>query len=875
MNRRNSITSLSILTLAAALTASVVSRASAQNPTARNVGRDSVVVVPGEIYRAGSFHRSLLGDNYRDLWTTPIKVPVLDLGGFHGGLKPTKKGGGAQTRSLRFKAADGTEWAFRSVRKGFSILPEQYRGTIVWYIVRDEGSASHPLGAIATAPIQTVAGILHPTPTVAMMPDDPVLGEFREEFAGMLGELEEHPAVPDKGTIFGGADKIIGSDTLLDKINADPTTRVDARALLTAREIDMLIGDNDRHPDQWKWARFGKKDEAPWEPVAVDRDKVFVSYGGVVMSLARIVLPNLITFDKQYPNPTHLFANAGEFDRRMLASLDKSVWDSVATSLMERITDPVIDNAMRALPPEYASMSGALADKLKARRGGLRGVADRYYHELWRVADIHGTDADDQATVVRSGEGIVDVRIQSGNSPPYFERRFDLGETKEIRIYLHGGNDRATIEGNVRRSIPVRIIGGNGTNTFVDLSTVGGKRNPTLFYDAGTVQDVKYAKDTVDEKINVDNAFNHSFNRRPWVKAYGTLIPPLTDNGTSVKPVLGIHSQRGLGIYPVLGLARYSYGFRTVPYSSMAEADVAYSAASNRFRIRSNLDKRFEGTDVHLPVTAHMSQFEVVYFKGFGNELPDLRGRLYEVRQRQWEFNPGIGKSFSPISDISIGPIVRYTTTDSLANRFIEQLHPYGFTKFGQAGVRLKAHLDSKYVSDQFPDTLKPRFVLDVAGAGYPAIWDVVNHYESVDGFAAAYFTLPVAKKPVLAFRGGGKKLWGAFPYFDAAFLGGSESFRAEERQRWAGDASVYGTAELRVPIAKFPFILPLDVGALAFDDVGRVYVNGNSPGGWHNAAGAGLWFGYLNPAVNFNILYTNHSSATSGHIKTSIGFAF
>jgi len=26
---------------------------------------------------------------------------------------------------------------------------------------------------------------------------------------------------------------------------------------------------------------------------------------------------------------------------------------------------------------------------------------------------------------------------------------------------------------------------------------------------------------------------------------------------------------------------------------------------------------------------------------------------------------------------------------------------------------------------------------------------------------------------------------------------------------------------------------------------------------------------------VNFNILYTNHSSATSGHIKTSIGFAF
>jgi hypothetical protein len=874
IQNRSSFTPTALL-LCAVLATGEFSKAAAQTPTVRNVGTDSVIVVPGEIFKAGSFHRFFLGDNYRAEWTTPIKVPVINLKTFHGGLKPVEKGGGAQTISLRFETPDGSEFVFRSVRKAFTVLPPQYKGTIVWYVVRDEGSASHPLGAIAAAPMQAVAGVLHPTPVVAVMPDDPALGEFRKEFAGMVGELEERPHVPKDGTGFADATKIIGSDTLLDRINADAKTQVDARALLTAREFDLLIGDNDRHPDQWKWAQFGKKNEEPLEPIAVDRDKAFVSYEGLVLDIARYVQSSLVTFDKQYPNPTHLFANAGEFDRRMLGSLDKTVWDSVATSLMGRITDQVIDNAMRALPPEYASFSPRVAAKLKARRDGLRGAADRYYHELWRVADIHGTDADDQVTVVRAGEGLVDVRMESGKQGTYFSRRFDLGETKEIRIYLHGGDDKATVEGNVRKSIPVRIIGGNGTNTFVDNSTVGGKRNPTRFYDAGTVQNVKYAKDTVDEKINIDNAFNHYFNRRPWVAAYGTLLPPLRDNGTTVKPVGGVHSQRGLGIYPVVGLARYSYGFRTVPYSSMAEADVGYSAASNRFRIRSNLDKRFEGTDVHLPVTAHMSQFEVVYFKGFGNDLPDLRGRLYDVRQRQWEANPGIGKSFSPVSDISIGPIVRYTTTDSLANRFIAQQRPYGFTKFGQAGVRLKAHLDSKYVSQYFPDTLKPRFVLDVTGAGYPAIWDVVNHYASVDGFAAAYFTLPVANKPVLAFRGGGKKLWGAFPYFDAAFLGGSESFRSEERQRWAGDASAYGTAELRVPIAKFPFILPLDVGALAFDDIGRVYVNGDSPGGWHNAAGGGLWFGYLNPGINFNILYSNHSTPTSGHIKTSIGFAF
>ena len=855
------------LALVTLLLVAAHSTAVAQNQTVRAAGRDSVVVVPGEIYKAGGFHRALLGDNYRDLWTTQITVPVLNLQTFHGGLKPTKEGGGAQTRSLRFDAADGTTWAFRSVRKGFRILPEQYRGTVIWYIVRDEGSASHPLGAIAAAPIQTASGILHPSPTVMMMPDDPILGEFRKDFAGMLGEMEQHPEKPEKGKAFADAENIIGSDSLLAHINTDSQARVDALNFLTAVEMDLILGDNDRHPDQWKWARFGKKDEAPWEPIAVDRDKVFVSYGGLLMSMARLAIPSLVTFTDKYPDPQALFSNAGEFDRRMLQGLDKTAWDSVETSLMQRITDQVIDNAMTTLPPAYAANSRTLAAKLKARRNGLRGVADRYYKELWRVADIHGTDAAEQATVVRSGDGIVDVQIRSADAA-YFSRRFLLADTREIRIYLHGGDDRATVEGNVRQSIPVRIIGGNGTNTFVDLSTVGGRRNPTRFYDPGTVTDVKYAKDTVDEKANVDNAFNHSFNRRPWLRAYGKLIPPQQDRGSSIRSILGVHSQRSLGIYPVIGFTKYQYGFRDVPYATMMSADIAQATASNRMRVRAAFDKRFEESDVHVPVNGYMSQFEVVQFHGFGNDLPDLRGRLYDVRQRQWLFRPAVGLSLSAVSDISLGPIVLYTTTDSIANRFISQQRPTGFSKFGQGGLQLKMHLESRSV----PDTMKPRLVLDVLGSGYPGMWDVATPYQAVDGWASAFFTLPVAKKPVLALRAGGKKLWGPFPYFDAAFLGGSETFRTEERQRWAGDASAYGTTELRVPIAKFPFILPLDVGAIGFADAGRVYVNGQSPGGWHSAAGGGLWVGYLNAAPNFNVLFTNRKGH---HIVTTFGFAF
>ena len=330
--------------------AGLPSLAGAQNSTAV-IGTDSVMVVAGPDYAAGDFHRSMLGDNYRDIWTTAIKVPVLDLRKFAGGLTPTKLGGGQQTSSVRFNAADGTEWDFRSVHKASRVLSKQFDHTIVAYIFHDYGSASHPLGAIAVSPLLTDAGLLHPNARVAVMPDDPILGKYRKEFAGMLGMIEEYPAVSKEGVAFADAKDIISSDKLLEKMDKDPKEQVDARAMLTARLTDLFFGDNDRHPGQWKWARLGKKG-TDWVPIGRDRDKVFVSYGGTVGSLIRFALPSLVTFGGKYPEPTALYANAVDFDRRALGGLDKAVWDSVARSLTATFTDGEIDHAVATLPPQ-------------------------------------------------------------------------------------------------------------------------------------------------------------------------------------------------------------------------------------------------------------------------------------------------------------------------------------------------------------------------------------------------------------------------------------------------------------------------------------------------------------------------------------------
>ena len=831
------------------------------------IGPDSVEVVAGPNFAAGGFHRTMLGDNYRHLWTKPLRLPVLHIDRFAGGLIPLRVGGGKQTRSLRMSTADSVEYVFRPVYKAGVNLPENFEGTLIWWIFRDAGSASHPGATVAAVPMMDVARVLHPNPVLVVMGDDPSLGEFRKEFAGAPGTIEPYPSVPKGGgTPFAGAVTILDAEQLLDTLNKDPGVRVDARTLLRTRMVDLFLGDNDRHADQWRWAQ--RTQGGLFEPVARDRDKVYLSYEGFLLNLARMAAPALVRFLPKYPNPTALFENATEFDRRVLGNLDKAVWDSSARDLQRELTDAVLESSIAAMPPEYRAGSRHLIPILRVRRDSLHSVAMRYYGQLFKLADVHGTDAADNATITRNANGTVRVALRSGESAPWFDRTFDPADTREIRVYLHGGDDRAVVNGAVETSIPVRVIGGNGSNALADESSVGGRRSVAKLYDQGTVSGLKYAPDSILEEHSYVDALNSYYNRRPWVHAFGTLVPPQKDFGAKFKPVFGLKTGHGLGLVPKIGIARYSYGFRKVPYASMIQADIAMSTATRGIRAQLLADKRFTSSDFHVGASASMSQLEVIQFRGFGNDVEEDDDPFFDVRQKQWSFRPALGFSFAPGSDISIGPIVRYTTTDSTRSEFLASTRPYGFSTFGQAGAQLALQYDSRIV----PDSSKPRFMLELTGSAYPGTWDASSAYESVEGVAVGYVTIPLPNKPVVALRGGGKKLYGDFPYFDAAFLGGGSSFRTEHRQRFAGDASLFGSAELRVPLFSFPFIFPTDVGALGFADAGRVYVDGESPGGWHTAAGGGFWVGADEAARNVNVLFTNRSNR---RVIVSLGFAY
>ena len=827
--------------------------ASAQNLAPDVLSTDSVTVAAGPQYRAGGLHRFFFGGTYRDLWITPIRVPVLNLRTFEGGLRPEKVGGGFETVSLRLIAPDGVEYAFRSVDKNHGPIPAGLVDVaMVNRLAGDQTSSSHPAANVIVATLLEAAGVLHDAPVLVAMPDDPRLGKFRTAFAHRLGLLERFPRKGKGDTPgFAGAIDIVDSDTLLQLLDRDPAQRVDAPAFLTARLMDMLVNNWDRHPGQWKWARLKPAPAGAWEPISRDYDKAFISTTGFFPGMVRKAIPSLVTFDSTYSGMRALTWNSLQLDRRLLGGLAKPVWDSVARAVTARITDSVIDAAMNAMPIEYRTSAPALRAKLRVRRDSLPATADRFYRYLTGVVDIHATDVADRATITRVDDRYVDVRLDAGDAAPYFLRRFDARETSEIRVYLHGGDDQAQVIGDVSGSIPLRVIGGNGTNQLLDSATVGGRRRAAHIYDAGSVQDVNYGPDTL-------------FNRRPMVRQFGRLVTPARDYGAGTSPIVDFTINHDMGILPRLGLTWYRYGFRHQPYASKVSLEGSYSFKFNGFRFALAADQRRESSPLHFTELARMSQLELVNFHGFGNSSPESPGLIINVspprtdyfalNQRQWLFQPAVALAVGPTTDLSFGPVFQYSVVDSTPGEFVSATRPYGFGRFGEAGLRIGLLHDGRSPLHH------PRggTVLDLSASYFPALWDVRTGFGAINAAGAVYFTLPVPLHPYLALRGGAKKVFGDFPFQESAFIGGRADVRTLDLQRYAGDASLYATAEVRIPVATFTALLPLNVGLLATEDIGRVYVKGDSPGGWHNAFGAGFWIGVHDLTLDVRLMRNN-----------------
>lgn len=575
-----------------------------------------------------------------------------------------------------------------------------------------------------------------------------------------------------------------------------------------------------------------------------------------------------------------LLFQGAEVDRWLLSGTDRAAFEAAAREVQSRLTDEVIDAAMKSQPPEWYALSGErLSRDLKRRRDLLPDAAREFYKQLAGRVDIRGTGKDDVVRVERGADGSVVVEIafadgKGGAGEPWFRRRFLKGETQELRIYLWGGADRVTTSGPRKGGITVRVSGGPGKDVLDDSASGG-----TKFCDVDTREEVREGPGT-----DVSTA---RWERQPYKKE-AEWLDTRDFGGTSLNQPL-VWWEPDPGVILSFSKVFVRNGFRKRPYAQHHSIGVDYKAGRDRFKV--HYDGHFPWTQSRFMTTIELwaDGAKNYNFYGLGNETSDAGDDvLYDADQQQIYLFPAVVAWGSKDQRLwwGIGPSVTFARDLSPDGSLVKQQQPYGFGDFTQAGARFTFKYDTRgwpvapvnlgagggLVGGKLPARTGLRTELDAYL--YPRAWDVEQTFGAVEGWVAGYWG--PASWLTLASRVGGRMNWGDYPWHEAAFLGGADSVRGYRRQRYAGDSAFFASVEARFPIGTGKLVIPAQYGLFALADAGRVWLEGESSDRWHSAYGGGLWMRILPlPYTVFHAAVAKGPEADGLRFYVNFGFTY
>lgn len=816
---------------------------------------DSVRVVPGFRYVAGPVKRFLLGNNYRDVWTSTLTVPVLNLK--KEGLVPTERGGGMQTLSLRLVDPKKHEFAIRSIEKyPEKAIPESLRSDLAKDLVQDQISASHPFGALVVAPLAEAAGVYHTNPRIVVTPNDSTLREYEQTFANTLMLFEERADGNYKGTgLFGNSTKLYSTPKLLEKIQDDNDNRVDQQTVLRARLFDMWIGDWDRHDDQWRWASFKTDKGLRFEPIPRDRDQAFFLNEGILPKIVsrRWLMPKFQGFDYTIRLVPEFNNNARFFDRSFLTEPSRADWLAMADTLQRNMTDDAIQKAMNHLPEPARKLSAeTLTAKLKQRRADLKRYADIQYRFLAKAVDVTGSDKQELFDVTRLPDGQTDVVVYKLNKEKeptqvLYKRRFDPAETKEVRLYGLGGDDRFVVRGSAPAGSLLRIIGGKGDDVVTDSSSVRGLSRKTWVYDLRkntTISGGSEIRSRLSDNKAVNNYDRNAFR-------YNLTMPLIT-----------VQANPDDGLFLGGGVLRRTQGFRKEPFAQQHRITANHAFATNAFNFH------YDGTFTDLLGKADLvingdiqAPNFVQNFFGIGNETvfdKENPVSYYRVRFENWRLNALLQHRLGKAT-FFYGPSIERIELEEKQQKFIQeyaQSIPNGsrlFEQFFYGGLKAGFTVDTR---DNALLTTRGVF-WRTAFTTYRGLNEQSRSFTQLQSDLSFYASIRLPAIVTIATRvGTSLNLSDNYEFFQASTLGGLTNLRGFRRTRFAGESAFFHNLDLRMRLLTIrTYLFPAYAGIVAFNDVGRVWVDGEKSNVWHHGYGGGIWLAPYNTAV-ISVLY-------------------
>jgi len=295
---------------------------------------------------------------------------------------------------------------------------------------------------------------------------------------------------------------------------------------------------------------------------------------------------------------------------------------------------------------------------------------------------------------------------------------------------------------------------------------------------------------------------------------------------------------------------------------------------TNRYRLDAAGEFRDWFRGVRIFLQFHASQLDLSNFFGLGNETQYKQSLnetgFYDIDQRQIYFHAALDFPLASHIIVTGSNTLKLIDNNPQQGTLLDTLKlPFYNRSLAFLKMSTQVQMDTRD-SKKLP-TQGIYSIIEISY--FPNFLDNGHSFYKLQGELRTYFTLEDIPFMTIAFRATGEKLWGEHPFFESAFLGGNESLRGFDRQRFSGDASVLGGAEVRTQIARIPFIVPLWLGISAFAETGRVFLTGEHSNRWHNVIGGGLWFSIIKPEyiANFSLAHSEDKIA----FYATMGFMF
>ncbi|WP_420320533.1 metallophosphoesterase [Flagellimonas sp.] len=836
-----------------------------------------------EIDKSG-FHKLLWGERYRKYYATKIKAPTVLLDTLYGGLSVVRKGGGNQSNSLRLKDKEGKQYVMRDLRKSAErylqaiafqeqFVIGQFDDTYTEKLLLDLYTGAHPYAPFTVGALSDAVELYHTNPKLFYVPKQAVLGGFNSDFGNGLYMIEEHVSDGHSDLeSFGKTDKIESTYDFIQKLRKDEDYVLDAKTYARARLFDMLIGDWDRHVDQWRWAEFdGKDGKKVYKPIPRDRDQAYSRWGdGFIMGFGSRAVPALRIFEgfneeirsvKGFTSSPRTFA----LDMALLSETDMETWVEQAKFLQQHITEAVIDNALLNFPEEVRDETVAKIKKtLLARKRNLVGTAQEYFRVINKYSVVTGTDKDDYFNIVSAPNGNLEVRgyrIKNGEKKDlFFNKTYKPEYTKEVWVY--GLDDDDVFDVNTKTSkIKVRIVGGQNNDVY-----------------------------KIDEKSRKVHTYDFKTKKNTYDEAFGGTVHQINDYDTNTYEFLKIKASNNqflpsIGANPDDGFRigftnTYTFnGFRQNPFTQQHVVNAAYYFATNGFDLgyKGEFANVFEGVNLELDARFTSPNFAINFF-GFGNETENndddepLGLDFNRVRLQTIKIAPSLVWRGYLGSKVRLGVSYEDIEVEETEDRFINQF----YVQNGEESEQSFFGVDAKYSysntdNEAFP-TMGMSFSLH---AGYKT-----NLNDSDRAFGYIIPSLSIDHKLcsngklVLATKIKGHiNIGDDFEFYQGANIGANNGLRGFRFERFTGKSAFYQNTDLRLSFRnRQTGLLPVTPGIYGGFDYGRVWFPGDDSDKWHNSVGGGF---FINGADILSANFGLFNSSDGMRFAFGVGFGF